>query len=120
MKNDKHTQTVKFISYSGKFPHLCSGCLIVEIDGEIVKFGHDALSYQISTDSYSDDPDKTHYDRFWVSGGCVRFDSNWNPEIKTNEWKLGYNLDPKFYGIAQELIDCMNENVEWGCCGGCI
>ena len=84
----RKTPKIKFISYTGDYPNLCNGCLTVEIDGEIVKFGHDACSYQISTDSFIDDPDNTHYDEFWSSGGCVVFDDEWNDIVTSGEWKL--------------------------------
>ena len=32
---------VKFISYDGKYPNLCSGRLVLEIDGERVAFSND-------------------------------------------------------------------------------
>ena len=32
---------VKFISYSGKYPNLCSGRLVLEIDGERIAFSND-------------------------------------------------------------------------------
>lgn len=31
---------VKFISYTGKWPNLCSGILTLEIDGKEVQFGY--------------------------------------------------------------------------------
>lgn len=31
---------IKFISYTGKYPNLCSGVLTLEIDGRIIKFGN--------------------------------------------------------------------------------
>lgn len=39
-KNNEHSQNVEFVSYTGKFPNLCSGVLTLRIDGENVKFGH--------------------------------------------------------------------------------
>ena len=40
--NNSH---VKFISYDGKFPNLCSGQLVLEIDGVICYFGHKCGCY---------------------------------------------------------------------------
>lgn len=31
---------VKFVSYTGRYPNLCSGILTLEIDGENVNFGY--------------------------------------------------------------------------------
>lgn len=35
---------VKFISYTGKYPCLCSGILTLEIDGKKVRFGYGTLN----------------------------------------------------------------------------
>lgn len=45
---------VEFISYTGKYPTLCSGILTLKIDGEEVTFGNH----------------KTMYPVFWANGGC--------------------------------------------------
>lgn len=51
-KDDSRVDHVKFVSYTGKYPTLCSGNLTLLIDGENVEF--DGIK-----------------DRFWESGGCV-------------------------------------------------
>ena len=50
---------LKFISYDGKFPNLCSGTLVMNLDGKDITFSSYCLS----------------------SGGSVSFDEEWN-EIK--------------------------------------
>ena len=45
---------VKFISYDGELPNLCSGILTLEIEGKTVTFGSNNCC---------------DYDRFWISGG---------------------------------------------------
>ena len=40
-----YTGKVKFVSYTGKFPNLCSGVLTLNIDGKEVKFGHAIEEY---------------------------------------------------------------------------
>lgn len=92
---------VKFISYTGKHLHLCSGILTLEIDGKKARFGYGTLN-----------------DPFWVSGGGL------NPNYEgayQGEWKIDVNMIPKEYRkYATEIDKVFNENVEWGCCGGCI
>lgn len=39
-RNNNETNHVEFVSYSGKWPNLCSGELTLEIDGEEVAFGY--------------------------------------------------------------------------------
>lgn len=34
------SEHVKFISYTGKYPNLCSGILTLEIDGRTIRFGN--------------------------------------------------------------------------------
>lgn len=97
---------VKFISYTGKYPNLCYGVLTLDIDGERVTFGP---SYE--------NP-KPQYDQFWESGGglandfCSCYHGPWKVDTK--------DLPKKFVKYADEIERVFNENVEYGCCGGCI
>lgn len=94
-------KTVEFISYDGAYPSLCSGTLVVRILGNIVKFGYG-----------EDNPP------FWQSGGCIDYTFL---GVEVGAWKLDIGeLADKYKPYAQELIKVFNENVEYGCCGGCI
>lgn len=99
---------VEFVSYDGSFPNLCSGLLVVKIDGKEVKFGRTACT--------SVTPE---YDSFWYSGGNVSFDEDWNETVTEGEWKLA-DIEPEFEDVAEELIKVFNQNVPQGCCGGCV
>ena len=100
-ENDK--RHVEFVSYDGRFPNLCSGMLILRIDGEEVGFHYSS------------------HDDFWKSGGEVGFDDNGDDVVKTGEWGLCEERVPdKYKKYAQEMIDVFNANVEFGCCGGCV
>ena len=46
---------IKFISYTGKWPNLCSGVLTVEIDGKEYKFGHESTDYDWKNNCYKND-----------------------------------------------------------------
>lgn len=59
---------VKFVSYSGKYPNLCCGKLILNIDGKDYSFGN----RYVYSDGTSD------FQPFWSSGGSVSFDEDWN------------------------------------------
>ena len=96
---------VKFISYDGKYPNLCRGTLMVEIDGEQIRFG------------YGDDCD---YDPFWFSTGSCGFTGDWDSYVTGGEWECDGDLPEKFKQYQDELIELMNTNVELGCCGGCL
>ncbi len=92
---------VKFISYTGKYPRLCSGILTLEIDGKKVRFGF----------GVSNRP-------FWLSGGGLT--PNYDGVCR-REWKIIVNRIPEEYRkYASEIDRVFNENVEWGCCGSCI
>jgi hypothetical protein len=101
---------IKFISYTGQYPTLCSGLLTLEIDGVQKTFGY---SYESCT--------KADYEKFWYSGGRVGFKRNGNSYIDKDEWQLNDRYLPddlKPYG--EQLIKVFNDNVRHGCCGGCL
>ena len=54
------------------------------------------------------------------SGGSVWFDDNYDEHVDSGEWTI--EVFPK--NFPKELIEeanrLVNENIEQGCCGGCI
>ncbi|MBR4316377.1 MAG: hypothetical protein IKP65_05375 [Alphaproteobacteria bacterium] len=113
---------IEFISYTGKWPNLCRGVLTVKIDGKEIKFGHDPMQYEYKTNSYLDEDKNNHnYDEFWCSGGYIEKDEHYHMEAIKEEWKLNENkYSEQINKLLPELIKIFNENVEYGCCGGCI
>lgn len=94
-QDEEYSGKVKFISYDGKYPNLCSGTLRLEIDGEIVVFKPE--------------------NRFWYSGGDV------NDTIHQGEWVIYQSdLPDKYKTYVADIYQVFNENVEFGCCGGCV
>lgn len=86
------------IEYDGAYPNLCSGQLFVTINGKRWTFTRYCLA----------------------SGGSVSFDSNWSEQIGTGPWTVskwpeGFPEDQK---VA--VVDAINEEIPWGCCGGCV
>ena len=103
---------VKFIKYITA-DSLCHGILILSINNTVFKFGNMPVC---------------DFHTFWSSGGYVDFDTG---ERKTAPWKINkYNKEAilskfnqifdKPYDILNECLSCMNENVEYGCCGECL
>ena len=89
---------VKFISYDGAYPNLCSGTLTIEVDGK-------------------------KYELFYIlkSGGAVWFSEDWDEHVEKGSWSIYEDMLPdelKPYKI--QLEDVVNANVPCGCCGGCI
>ena len=124
-KKSSNTSRVKFVSYTGKYPNLCSGVLTLEIDGKEYKFGHNSMCYRFDKNDngyYCDeDPKNPNFDPFWTSGGSVTHNSHWDWDVKTNEWEIDVDsLPEQFWDVASEIDAVFNENVEYGCCGGCI
>lgn len=104
-KNENIVSHVKFINYTGKFPNLCSGILTLEIDGKEYTFGATWKE------------EKTDFDSFWVSGGKITQDYH----TCTGEWEINVgDLPEQFKKYAVEIDEVFNDNVAWGCCGGCI
>ena len=108
-------KNIEFVSYDGAFPTLCSGKLVLRIDG----IEHTFAGYTL------------------ISGGEVWFDDNWCEHVEDGEWMLAveavgdnqYILGP-FYDPNKDVVftsaeieritSLVNENVEYGCCGGCV
>lgn len=87
---------VEFVSYNGKFPNLCRGTLIIRVNGE-----------EVALKSYL------------CSSGQCWFDKDLNGHVETGDWRLSQlpdNLEP----YREEILKVVNENVPYGCCGGCI
>ena len=87
---------VEFISYDGKYPNLCSGILTLRIDGEVVEFPKYCMN----------------------SGGSVWFDEDWCEHVCGGAWTV--EVPEEYEHLHKEIEECVNENVPWGCCGGCV
>lgn len=84
---------IEFVSYDGEYPNLCSGTLVLKIDGHEVTFPKYCMN----------------------SGGSISGDY-WN--VYEGEWTVKVPEEYKVY--EKEINKVVNENVEHGCCGGCI
>ena len=114
---------IKFVSYDGKYPNLCSGVLTLNIEGKDVKFGHHGLLYDYTNKRYKDeDPNNPNFDSFWSSGGGCGFHNNYSESyVNTDEWSIDVNDIPEQYRKYAAIIDeIFNDNVPHGCCGGCL
>ena len=101
-----HTH-VRFVEYTGDYPNLCTGKLTLNIDGEDVTFGY----------PWTSNPPPT-YRSFWRSGGGLLDDYEGTYD---GEWIIDTDELPKKYRqYASEIDRVFNDNVEYGCCGGCI
>ena len=124
-KSDTISQRVKFISYTGEYPNRCGGVLTLEIDGVQYRFGHNYSNYHLDEDGNwqftDEDPEHPNFEEFWSSGGSVTHDSGWNFHVCREEWEIDVQEIPEqFRELAAEIDRVFNENVDFGCCGGCI
>lgn len=87
---------VEFVSYDGRFPNLCSGTLVLKINGVERVFPPHSL----------------------CSGGSVWFDKDWCEHVESGAWSVDVPDDLLEY--ADEIEACVNRNVQHGCCGGCV
>jgi len=87
------------ISYDGKYPNLCSnGDLVIIIDDVEWKFPDGCLE----------------------SGGSVTFDADWNSDVSSGPWSI--NKWPKNFpeNLKEIVLEAINDQIEYGCCGGCV
>ena len=96
---DRTKPKFTFVEYDGDFPNLCRGCLKFEHDGTLHAW-HGCL----------------------CSGGMVSFSDDYSESFVTNgPWTLEPPQSSEFSDDDHKLIEMMvNENVEQGCCGGCV
>ena len=94
---------IEFVSYNGKYPNLCSGWLVLKVDGK----------------------EWSGYVQLFSGGQCY-IDSHGDEVVEQGPWEVSkYEYDDLAKaGFSDEEIDeiisLLNKNVEWGCCGGCI
>ena len=87
---------VEFVSYDGAYPNLCSGQLVLKINGQVRVLPRYCLS----------------------SGGSVWFDNDWDEHVETGRWSI--DLPEDLEQLRKEIEECINENIPHGCCGGCV
>lgn len=115
----KKKDQIEFVSYSGKYPCLCYGKLVVRINGKYYSFNGKYNSEKISKKN-------NELPSLWISGGRVDFEDDYSDyTIKNGDWTLSEYLDKDdFPEIVWKnrlgIIDVMNQNVPKGCCGGCV
>ena len=86
---------VEFVSYDGAWPCYCSGEVILKIDGKEVSLG-----------------------ACLTSGGSVSFDYGRMEEIFKGPWIV--DLPDGLEDYREEIEKCIDDNIPYGCCGGCI
>lgn len=95
----EHPPKIEFVKYTGKWPTLCSGELYFKVN------------------------DKEYKIRGLVPGGEVGFKGGYGGESYINKgpWSLhDYNFPEELKPYKRLITKMVNENVEHGCCGGCL
>lgn len=88
---------VEFISYTGEYPCLCSGILSIKVNDKFYR-----LEYVLN------------------STGSCGFINDYSEEYVTQgPWEV-YDLPKELEPYHDEIERVVNENVPWGCCGGCL
>ena len=57
-----------------------------------------------------------------ISGGsvCGGPSTDWDMWAEQDDWKIDLKEHPELEAYKEEITRIVNENVEHGCCGGCI
>lgn len=127
---------IEFVSYEGKFPNLCEGLLVVRIDGRLYAFSpyYDSMYRSFwnrfnRTEALEDDS-ITKVSGFYLrSGGYIDWDEDGeNPKIVKRKWIIDDKAMKLENGVRfilsgeqkSELEKVINQNIELGCCGGCV
>ena len=88
---------VEFVSYDGKYHCLSMGTLTIRVDGKTYRFNY-----------------------VMVCGGHICRDEDWNMWTEGGDWEVNLYEHPELEPYKEEITRVVNENVEQGCCGGCI
>lgn len=127
---------IEFVSYEGKFPNLCEGLLVVRIDGRLYAFSpyYDSMYRSFwnrfnRTEALEDDS-ITKVSGFYLrSGGYIDWgEEGENPKIVKRKWIIDDKAMKLENGVRfilsgkqkSELEKVINQNIELGCCGGCV
>ena len=88
------------IEYDGRYPNLCRGHLKVWIDGTLWDFGKYVL----------------------ISGGSIHRDEDWRMWATDGPWDIEDWPDgfPDDETLKMNVLDEINSEIRFGCCGGCI
>lgn len=86
------------ILYDGRYPNLCSGKLIVDVDGITWTFPPHCME----------------------SGGSVSFDADCSERITHGEWRIRTWPEGFPNELKEAVLDKVNETIPCGCCGGCV
>ena len=86
------------VEYDGDYPNLCSGQLVVTIEGTVWDFGRHCLS----------------------TGGGVAFDEDWNESVWSGPWTIHHFPEGFPEDLKQETEYYVNAQIDHGCCGGCV
>ena len=93
-----NTEMVKFISYSGSYPCLCSGKLKIVVDNKVYEFKN-----------------------ILRSGGSFSYTRECGEMVTHGRWSIFEAKLPKeLKSLVEEITECVNSNVSKGCCGGCL
>lgn len=89
---------LEFVSYNGAYPNLCSGQLVLKLNGDEIIFPDDCLS----------------------SGGSVSFTEDWDEIVSQGNWSISRFPQGFPEELKKEAEKIVNDNIPMGCCGGCV
>lgn len=89
---------IEFLGYDGAYPCLCCGTLKIKVNDKLYCL-QNAL----------------------ISGGWVMcVDDDYNFDVGTGDWEVDLEQFPELEPYKEQITELVNDNVEQGCCGGCI
>ena len=89
---------LEFKSYDGKAPNLCSGTLIMTLDGEDIVFPVQCL----------------------YSEGTIKKSNKKGEQVIKGPWIVREFPERFPKELEKKAVELINENIPYGCCGGCL
>ena len=112
-------KVIEFVSYDGKYPTLCMGELVVNVYNSVDSF-EDVEDFSEGAESI--EYKQNHLNSVLSSGGSCGFNGDYDDNYcHQGEWEINeYELPDELKPYKEEIKKLVNDNIPWGCCGGCL
>lgn len=114
---------IEFVSYDGEWPNLCRGTLIIRVKEYVEDFSCDeAEDFESSIEEKHAEFKEYEFKNILRTGGSCDFSDDYRQSHIDQEpwWIYKSDLPDELKPYKKKIEEVINENIPWGCCGGCL